>query len=76
MKKRQKVSIWYVLLGIWIVLILQNFMATMFAIKTIPYSEFLKLLKEKKSLKLPLAPTRSRARSKRMAPEKNRCLER
>jgi cell division protease FtsH len=48
MEKRQKVSIWYVLLGIWIVLILQNFITTMFAIKTVPYSEFLKLLKEKK----------------------------
>jgi cell division protease FtsH len=48
MEKRQKVSIWYVLLGIWIVLILQNFITTMFAIKTVPYSEFYKLLKEKK----------------------------
>jgi cell division protease FtsH len=48
MEKRQKVSIWYVLLGIWIVLILQNYITTMFAIKTVPYSEFLKLLKEKK----------------------------
>ena len=48
MEKRQKFSIWYVLLGIWIVLILQNYITTMFAIKTIPYSEFLKLLKENK----------------------------
>jgi cell division protease FtsH len=48
MEKRQKFSIWYVLLGIWIVLILQNYMTTVFAIKTIPYSEFLKLLKENK----------------------------
>jgi cell division protease FtsH len=48
MEKRQKFSIWYVLLGIWIVLILQNYITTMFAIKTIPYGEFLKLLKENK----------------------------
>ena len=48
MEKQQKFSIWYVLLGIWIVLILQNYITTMFAIKTIPYSEFLKLLKENK----------------------------
>jgi cell division protease FtsH len=48
MEKRQKFSIWYVLLGVWIVLIIQNYITTMFAIKTIPYSEFLKLLKENK----------------------------
>ena len=48
MEKRQKFSIWYVVLGIWIVLILQNYITTMFAIKTIPSSEFLKLLKENK----------------------------
>ena len=48
MEKRQKFSIWYVLLGVWFVLLLQNTITTMFAIKTIPYSEFLKLLKEDK----------------------------
>jgi len=48
MEKRQKVSIWYVLLGVWLVLLLQNYITTMFEIKTIPYSEFLKLLKENK----------------------------
>ncbi len=48
MEKQQKFSIWYVLLGIWVVLILQNYITTMFAIKTIPYSEFLRLLKENK----------------------------
>jgi cell division protease FtsH len=48
MERRQKISIWYVLLGIWIVLIFQNYMTTMFAIKMVPCSEFLKLLKENK----------------------------
>ena len=48
MEKQQKFSIWYVLLGIWVVLILQNYITSMFAVKTIPYSEFLKLLKENK----------------------------
>jgi cell division protease FtsH len=52
MEKRQKFSIWYVLLGIWFVLILQNYITTMFAIKTIPYSEFLKLLKENKVIEV------------------------
>ena len=48
MEKQHKFSIWYVLLGIWIVLILQNALSSYLAIKTIPYSEFLDLLKEKK----------------------------
>ena len=52
MEKRQKFSIWYVLLGIWFVLILQNYITTMFAVKTIPYSEFLKLLKENKVIEV------------------------
>ena len=52
MEKRQKFSIWYVLLGVWFVLLLQNSITTMFAVKTIPYSEFLKLLKENKVIEV------------------------
>ncbi|MGD2272288.1 MAG: ATP-dependent zinc metalloprotease FtsH [Desulfobacterales bacterium] len=48
MEKRQKFSIWYVLLGIWIVLIMQQYLVSLFAIETIPYSRFLKLLSEGK----------------------------
>ena len=48
MEKKYKFSLWYVLIGIWIVLLIQNFLGSMFAIRTIPYSEFLKLLKEKR----------------------------
>ncbi|MBW1697943.1 MAG: ATP-dependent zinc metalloprotease FtsH [Deltaproteobacteria bacterium] len=48
MEKKHKFSSWYVLLGIWVVLILQNLLAGALAIHTIPYSEFLKLLKEDK----------------------------
>jgi cell division protease FtsH len=48
MDKKQKFSIWYLLLGIWVVLIAHNMIFSAFAIKTIPYSEFLKLLKENK----------------------------
>ena len=55
MEKRQKFSIWYVLLGIWFVLLLQNSITTMFAIKTIPYSEFLKLLKENKLIEVAIS---------------------
>ena len=48
MEKHHKFSIWYVLIGVWIVLILQNYIANNFVARTIPYSEFLSLLKENK----------------------------
>ncbi len=48
MEKHHKFSIWYLILGIWVVFILQNYIASLLAIKTIPYSEFLRLLKEGK----------------------------
>lgn len=52
MEKQHKFSIWYVLLGIWFVLIIQNYLGSSFAIKTIPYSEFLNLLKEGKVIEV------------------------
>jgi cell division protease FtsH len=48
MEKHQKFSVWYILLGIWVVLIIQNFIINTFSIRTIPYSQFLKLLKQDK----------------------------
>jgi cell division protease FtsH len=52
MQKHHKFSIWYVLLGIWAVLIVHNLLVSAFAIKTIPYSEFLNLLKEGKIIEV------------------------
>jgi cell division protease FtsH len=46
MEKQHKFSIWYVLLGIWVVLLFQNYLGERLAIKTIPYSQFLTLVKE------------------------------
>ncbi|MGD9224342.1 MAG: ATP-dependent zinc metalloprotease FtsH [Desulfobacteraceae bacterium] len=46
MKTQLKVTIWYVLIGVWIVLILHSFLASAFAVKTIAYSEFLQRVKE------------------------------
>jgi len=46
MEKHQKFSMWYVLLGIWVVLIIQNALFSAFSVKTVPYSEFLKALNE------------------------------
>ena len=48
MERQHKFSIWYVLLGIWGVFIIHNMIFSAFSIKTIPYSEFLKLVKEGK----------------------------
>jgi cell division protease FtsH len=46
MEKHHKFSMWYVLLGVWVVLIIQNALFSAFSVKTIPYSEFLKALSE------------------------------
>jgi cell division protease FtsH len=48
LEKHHKFSIWYVLIGIWVVLIIQSYIASMFAVKTIPYSQFMNSLKEGK----------------------------
>lgn len=48
MEKHHKFSMWYVILGIWGVLLLHNLMFSAMAVKTIAYSEFLKLLEEGK----------------------------
>jgi cell division protease FtsH len=64
MEKRHKFSIWYVVLGIWIVLLIQNYLASVFAIKTIPYSEFLTLLKEGKVAELAITENQIQGRLK------------
>jgi len=46
MEKHHKFSMWYILLGVWVVLIIQNAIFSAFSIKTISYSEFLKALNE------------------------------
>jgi cell division protease FtsH len=46
MEKHHKFSMWYVLLGVWVVLIVQNAIFSAFSIKTISYSDFLKALNE------------------------------
>ena len=48
MEKQHKFSVWYILLGIWGVFIIHNMIFSALSIKTIPYSEFLKLVKEGK----------------------------
>ncbi len=48
MKKHHKFSIWYFIIGIWLVLLMQNYIATSSAVKTIPYSEFILYLEQGK----------------------------
>jgi cell division protease FtsH len=48
MQKQHKFSIWYIILAIWGVFIVQNLLISAFAVKTIPYSKFLDLLKAHK----------------------------
>ena len=70
MEKQHKFSIWYVLIGIWVVLILQNYLASFFAIRTIPYSEFLKLLKENKVSEVAISENKIQGRIKPEGDEK------
>jgi cell division protease FtsH len=45
MEKQHKFSVWYVLVGVWVVLIAQSYISSMFAYQVVPYSQFLTLLK-------------------------------
>ena len=56
MQTQHKFSIWYVMLGIWVVLIVQNYIASMFAAQIIPYSQFLSLLKAGKVTEIAVSP--------------------
>jgi cell division protease FtsH len=48
MEKHQRFSVWYVILGVWGVLIIHNLLFSAIAIETIPYSDCLNLLQEDK----------------------------
>ncbi|MGD9249846.1 MAG: ATP-dependent zinc metalloprotease FtsH [Desulfobacterales bacterium] len=64
MDKKQKISIWYVLLGIWFVLLLQQGIGSMFAVKVIPYSDFLKSLKEGRVVEVAISANRIQGKMK------------
>lgn len=46
MEKHHQFSLWYVIIGIWIVLLIQHLLLSFFQVRTIPYSEFIRLLQE------------------------------
>lgn len=64
MEKQHKFSIWYVLLGIWVVLLIQNYLGSALAIKTIPYSEFLSLVKENRVVEVAISANQIQGKMK------------
>ena len=64
MKKHYKFSIWYFIVGIWIVLLMQNYLATSFAVKTIPYSEFVAYLEQGKVAEVAISANQIQGRLK------------
>ncbi|MDW7773388.1 MAG: ATP-dependent zinc metalloprotease FtsH [Desulfobulbaceae bacterium] len=62
MKKHYKFSIWYFIVGIWLVLLMQNFLAGSFAVKTIPYSEFINYLEQGKVAEVAISENRIQGR--------------
>jgi len=46
MEQKTKFSIWYVVFAMWGVLIVHNYLSTQFAPQIVPYSEFLKAMRE------------------------------
>jgi cell division protease FtsH len=64
MEKHHKFSMWYVLLGVWVVLIVQNMLFSAFSVKIIPYSEFLKALKEDRVTEVAISANQIQGRMK------------
>ena len=58
MEKHHKFSIWYVLIAVWIVLILQNTISQRFRVQQVPYSEFVKSLQNGKVIEVAIAHDR------------------
>jgi cell division protease FtsH len=64
MEKQHKFSLWYVILGIWVVLIVQNYIASMYAAQVIPYSQFLSLLKAGKVAEIAISANQIQGKMK------------
>ncbi|HYA13439.1 MAG TPA: ATP-dependent metallopeptidase FtsH/Yme1/Tma family protein, partial [Syntrophales bacterium] len=64
MEKKHKFSVWYVLIGIWVVLLIQSYISSMFAVQTIPYSQFLNLLKAGKIVEVAITANQIQGKMK------------
>ncbi len=72
MEKQHKFSIWYVLVVMWIILLVQNFLMSMYTIQTIPYSKFLKLLNENKIIEVAITANQLQGKMKGEGQEANK----
>jgi len=70
MEKHQKFSMWYVLLGVWVVLIIQNMLFSALSVQVIPYSEFLKALNENRVAEVAITANQIQGRLKPTADSK------
>jgi cell division protease FtsH len=64
MEKQHRFSIWYVLIAVWIVLILQNWIVQMFSVERIPYSEFVKALQAGRVVEVAITQDRLQGKMK------------
>ena len=72
MKKQYKFSIWYIFLGIWVVLLLQQYIFSFFAVETLPYSSFLTSLKEGKVIEVAIRTNQIEGKMKTDVPGKDK----
>jgi cell division protease FtsH len=64
MKKEHKFSLFYILLAVWAVLLIQSYLASMMSSQIIPYSQFLKLLKDGKVSEVAISANRIEGKMK------------
>ena len=64
MKKEHKFSLFYILLAVWAVLLIQSYIASMMSSQVIPYSQFLKLLKDGKVSEVAITANRIEGKMK------------
>jgi cell division protease FtsH len=64
LEKQHKFSFFYILIGVWVVIIIQSYIASMFAVKTIPYSQFMTLLKTGKVTEIAVSQNKIQGKMK------------
>jgi len=64
MKKEYKFSLFYILLAVWAVLLIQSYLASMMSSQVIPYSQFLRLLKDGKVSEVAITANRIEGKMK------------
>jgi cell division protease FtsH len=75
METKTKFSLWYVVVAIWGVLILHNYIASQMAPRILPYSEFLKALKDNQIIEVVIAEGRIAGKMKVTENQESREVE-